>query len=196
MAKIGDILAKLGRGEALTTNEQQQIRLWGNQSEFDHSYVAGLQNGRSDISASEVLANKLSVGKELFYGSAARYYNDLLTVAHQTYTDIPSWTADYASAGFYANGKYVYIPQTGIYQVIIHSWWNASATGFRDMGTKINDAPNSPFDNKSSNSFLTYLNAIDEKEYRAGDAISLTVYQNSGGDLVMGSAWMVFRRIR
>lgn len=56
MAQIGDILAKLGSGEALNQDEQQRIRLWGNNTEFNNAYIAGLQNGSSDLSVKTINA--------------------------------------------------------------------------------------------------------------------------------------------
>jgi len=55
--QIGDLLAKMGRQEPLTQEEQGRIRLWGNNVDSNNSFVTGLQNGRSDLYANEVKSN-------------------------------------------------------------------------------------------------------------------------------------------
>jgi len=56
--QIGDLLAKIGRGEQLTQEEQGRIRLWGNNVDANNSFVAGLQNGRSDLYANTLKSNE------------------------------------------------------------------------------------------------------------------------------------------
>lgn len=55
--QIGDLLAKIGRGEQLTQTEQEEIRLWGNLTQNLNSFTAGLQNGQSDLFANSVRSN-------------------------------------------------------------------------------------------------------------------------------------------
>ena len=56
--QIGDLLAKMGRQEPLTQEEQGRIRLWGNSVDLNNAFVAGLQNGRSDLYANTVKSNE------------------------------------------------------------------------------------------------------------------------------------------
>jgi hypothetical protein len=70
---IGDILAKLGRRETLTTAEQQEVRAWGNRIEFNQAFVDGIQNGRSDIFANSVGAVNFPI--ELIYNSGVMAQN-------------------------------------------------------------------------------------------------------------------------
>ena len=58
MPRMGDLwasaLEKLGRGEQLTSQELDAIRLQGNLTDSNNAYVAGLQNGVSDINAGAI----------------------------------------------------------------------------------------------------------------------------------------------
>ena len=51
---IGDLFVKLADGTPLSQEEKQQLRLYGNQTQLNNSFVAGLQNGKSDIIAKSV----------------------------------------------------------------------------------------------------------------------------------------------
>jgi hypothetical protein len=46
---IGDILAKLGRRETLTSEEQQRVRLWGNQADLNAAFLTGIQSPEGGI---------------------------------------------------------------------------------------------------------------------------------------------------
>jgi len=56
VSMIGSILAKLGRGELLSPMEQKQIELWGDRTEIQGSFIAGIQTGQSDINVDEIMA--------------------------------------------------------------------------------------------------------------------------------------------
>jgi len=198
MAQIGDILARLGRGELLTESEQQQIRLWGNQTEFNNAYISGIQNGRSTVNALEISASRLYVNKEVFSGLAARYHCYNVT-APVGYTDTVNWVADYADAGFSTDGTGITIPETGVYLVAFQISWDntASSTGIRDTGAKTNGDPARPQSNAlaATGASYTYVRAYDEIEYQGGDVVSFTHYQ-AGGATVSFDGWVMFRKIR
>ncbi len=59
--QIGDLLAKIGRGEQLTPSEQGEIRLWGNRTQELNSFTAGLQNGQSDLFANSIKSNNETI---------------------------------------------------------------------------------------------------------------------------------------
>lgn len=195
--ELGDIWLKVAKNQLLTPQEEEFLRLSGRDTQMNNAFTAGIKNGTSNIDINEISVKKILVGKDQYSGIAARYYYDNLSVPTSTYTDVPSWTAEYADFGFTTSGSSIIIPQKGVYQIVINSWWNANGTGYRDMGTKINGSATSPFDNAAGNgAVLTYLSGIDELDYEAGDAIKITVYQTSGGNLVMGAAWVILRKIR
>ena len=53
---IGDLFVKLADGTPLSQEEKQQLRLYGNQTQLNNSFVAGLQNGQSDIIVNNISA--------------------------------------------------------------------------------------------------------------------------------------------
>lgn len=203
MAQIGDILAKLGRMEALTTTEQQAVRLWGNALEQKGAFIDGLQNGRSNIISADISAERLYVGKEIVSGTAGRYYELDLSVATSTYVGTAAWTKLYADAGFstaFTTGQdNVVIPESGRYQVSIQVNWNntVSTAGIRDSGLSINDIARSPQNNTlvATGAFNTYLYGIDEVNLSKGDELHLTHWQNSGSTLTVRTTMSV-RKIR
>jgi len=62
--QIGDLLAKMGRGENLTLEEQGQIRLWGNQTSLLNNFVQGIQSPEGGI-----LENKINFPINKIYSS-------------------------------------------------------------------------------------------------------------------------------
>ncbi len=62
--QIGDLLAKLGRGETLTPAEQQQIRLWGNNAQLLNNFVQGIQSPEGGV-----LGNKINFPINKIYSS-------------------------------------------------------------------------------------------------------------------------------
>jgi hypothetical protein len=196
--ELGDIWVKMANNLRLTSQEQEFLRLEGRNTQQRNTQTSNFIAADGSFVVETMRANRMYIGKEEYSGIAARYYYNNLVVANTTYTDIPSWTADYADFGFRTDGVNIYIPVIGRYQIIIHTMWDPNATGLRDMGTAVNGGPMSPWDNRNATSAggYTYLNATDEKEYNAGDAIKLTVRQDSGGNLNMQAAWMLFRKVR
>ncbi len=47
--QIGDLLAKIGRGETLSLAEQQEIRIWGNNAQLLNNFVSGIQSPDGQI---------------------------------------------------------------------------------------------------------------------------------------------------
>jgi len=70
--QIGDLLAKIGRQEPLTQEEQGRIRLWGNNVEMNNAFVSGLQNGQSNITAGEIKSNIIYVKNEVLSGTSVK----------------------------------------------------------------------------------------------------------------------------
>lgn len=54
---IGDSLYKLSNNTPLTEEEKGELRLWGNRTQTNNDYVAGLQNGGSNAFINMVTAN-------------------------------------------------------------------------------------------------------------------------------------------
>ena len=195
--EFSDVLAKIANNARLTPQEMDFLKRMGDDTQRRNSQVANIFASDGNVSVNEITTQRLNIGKEVYLGIASRYYYNNLSCSHGAYTDVPSWTADYEDNGFYTSGKYIYIPQTGRYQVILHNSWDINSAGARDAGSKINDVGQSPYAAGLASTFgYTYLNAVDEKEYIAGDRISMTVIQTSGGVLNLQAAWLVFRRIR
>jgi hypothetical protein len=91
---IGDMLARLAKNETLSQFEIEELRLWGNQTQTNNSFVAGLQNGSSNVYANQVGANHFPM--VVFYSNILEQDYALLTV------NIPS---SYRHIQIYATGR-------------------------------------------------------------------------------------------
>jgi hypothetical protein len=79
---IGDMLARLAKNETLSLFEIEELRLWGNQTQTNNSFVAGLQNGSSNVYSNTLNSNTLPFSP---------IYNEILSVATSSITvQIPS----------------------------------------------------------------------------------------------------------
>ncbi len=131
MAQIGDILAKLGRGATLTTAEQQQIRLWGNNTEFNNSFVTGLQNGQSNLNVSTIraisgdfeyppsgVALRLIRNTNVTLTTAVEY---VVSFETKRYDDMQLWNP--------ADPTNIYFRRTGKYQVSLRALVSGGSSG-------------------------------------------------------------------
>jgi len=192
--QIGDLLAKIGRQETLTQEEQQRIRLWGNNTEFNNSFVSGLQNGQSNIMAGEIRSNIIYVKNDVLSGSSIK----LLRTTSQSITsgtpDFIDWESfEYNSfpvdmVNLSVDPTKIYIPTSGRYVIGINvafdaaSWWRADI---------IKNGVTSPTLASGTTNVTVGFSALNYPEdayLEKGDYIQCRVTQNTGGALnVLGA---------
>ncbi len=133
--QIGDLLAKIGRQEPLTQEEQGRIRLWGNNVEINNAFVAGLQNGQSNIMAGEIRSNIVYVKNEVISGSSVK----LLRTTSQSISpgfDYIDWESfEYNSfpvdmVNLSVDPTKVYIPTSGRYVIGINVAFDPITSGY------------------------------------------------------------------
>ncbi len=186
MAQIGDILAKLGRNETLTTAEQQQIRLWGNTQEHNSAFIAGLQNGQSTINVSTIRA----ISGDFEYppsGISLRLTAGvILGINNATWTDVSFTNKSYDDASMWDSSSptVINIKRTGKYQVVSKSRWNPDTGGgyrvllFTPTVGSIRTIDHYLF-SSSGEGGENVLN--DEINLTAGSSYKIQVFQTSGG---------------
>lgn len=177
---IGDILQKLARGQKLNETEIQELSRFGNESEFNNTYTKGLQSGSVDINARSVQGQSVRVGKNVVAGFVGRF-TATTSVSSGTYTDVSSWTNVW-NDGFRVSSGSIYIPETGIYQVVVSASWDAvtpAGVSYAEITTKLNNVATFPSANGAViPSFpLPYLSGFREALYQTGDEIKLRMYQ-------------------
>lgn len=200
MAQIGDILAKLGRGETLTPSEQQQIRLWGNNTEFNNAYIAGLQNGTSNIVASKIDANIIQIKNDILSGYAIKAYRDTdQSVATSTNTFIEWEALEYSTfpptaIDLVSSPDKIYIPISGRYVVGVNVAMSAIASGFWRIDITRNGTLFASGTATTATGFAA-LNYPEDVYLQAGDYIGCKMWQNSGGTLDMLGSNIYIRHV-
>jgi hypothetical protein len=197
---IGDILAKLGRREALTSDEQQRIRLWGNQTEFNNAYITGLQNGQGNINVNEIRANtglfayppngyavRLNTGGETVSTGATGY---TISWATKTYDDINMWNS--------AAPTIININITGKYIVTGRALWNAAnLTGTRGYYVFNADTSEIILNDTVFPTTLAHRHLIyDELNLSRGTRLSVMAKQFSGVDATLTHAKLTIRLLK
>lgn len=201
MAQIGDILAKLGRNETLSTAEQQQIRLWGNNTEFNNAFIAGLQNGQADLNVSTIRAIR---GDFEFppsgYGIRVLRDTDVtvtsgpidgITFESKMYDDYLMWNV--------SDPTKVYIKRSGRYQVIANCRWGAGSAGYRTLFITVNPLGGGGGSLSSwrySASTAITNEIADEVSLSTGTYITAAVQQITGADLSLTRVRLSIRLIR
>ena len=182
MAQIGDILAKLGRGETLNSSEQQQIRLWGNNTEFNNSFVTGLQNGQSNLSVSTIRAisgefeyphsgvgMRLIRNTDVTLTTAVEY---VVSFETKRYDDLNMWSL--------TDPTKVYFRRTGKYQVSLRALVSGGSSG--DFMTYIKDTTSLLSTISVSSTSQHTLFVSDEVNFVAGEVMTIGIKQTSGAD--------------
>lgn len=190
---IGDILVKLGKGEQLTIEEQQRIRLWGNQVDNNNAYIAGIQNGIGNISADSIYGRSFFVGKEQFSGLAGRFINDGFILPIDTVSTVTLEFTIY-NDGYSYNGSAVTIPTSGFYNITMDAVFGSSATpGIR----RITDSNDYMYiiATAAANEQITLTGSTDV-QLTTGQTVYMKAYQNSEPDLSITRASMTIRKIR
>jgi len=193
MTQIGDILAKLGRGELITIEEQQRIRLWGNQVDYNNAYIAGLQSGMSSISASTIYGSTFFVGKEQFSGLVGKFSNDGETIPNDTITLANLDTTIY-NDGYPFDGSSVTIPVSGFYNITMEVVFNDSVS---QSNRRIASTSNYIYvlATALAGENMT-LSGSTDVELSTGDNIAVRLWQDSGGDLSTLRSSMTIRKTR
>lgn len=191
---IGEILVKLASGMKLRSDEIKELEQWGNGNELHDSYIAGIQNGSSDITARNISA--LSVVNSALK-THCRLSNDSgysITTGLGMWLDtdnFPSfaWSIN-ENFGFTIDGGKIYFPFTGYYTFGIRASFASNSTG---TDRAIFTYYSSTFTGNVSthvppvNGGSTSLNAFGEFFATKGEYVRLFAQQDSGGDLTLNN---------
>lgn len=195
MPQIGDILAKMGRNEALTTTEQQQIRLWGNMQEHNSAFVTGLQNGQSVIYAQEVNAIKgefeyppSGAGLRLGKGSVSIPDTTVTTISFDgaSYDDLSMWDI--------SDPTKAYVKRTGKYLIYAHALFGAG-TGYKALAVGAGTGKD-VIGTISDTSTVAVLTIANELNLYSGEVVTARVQQTSGGSLTMSYLKLTIRLVK
>lgn len=191
---IGDLLVKLNNGVKLQPAEEQELRLWGNQTQINNAYIGGLQNGASSINAATISGNTFFAGKEQFSGLAGKFYNDGATVPDSTLYTTPLSIVGY-NDGFPFDGTgTITIPATGYYSITMEVVYQSSPTGGKRNVYSTNNYIYLQAV-AQSNDQITVTGTIDVLLSK-GDTMYMIAYQESGGNLSMLRGSMAIRKVR
>lgn len=204
MAQIGDILAKLGRREALTTAEQQQIRLWGNTQDHNSAFITGLQNGQSSLNVSTIRAingdfefppSGLSVKVKretdtVVANSATVAYLDLET---EFYDDASMWDISVPSK--------IFIKRKGKYQIVVNSLWGSGGAGsYQHVTVGVFNPSDAQVANLNgyapSSASIQTINIVSEITIDTGNYLKIGVRQQSATTPTLYFATITVRLIR
>lgn len=192
---IGDLLEKLAKGEKLSQSEIGDLRLFGNQTQNNNSFVTGMQNGAVDINVKSITALKSAISNNL----------DSLSFNMQADLSVANNTATYLTFDeFYAKSNTFSIPSTND-RLIPNalgrrfflsgvSTWASNATGYRAIaieGFDQNDVSlgsqplhvmpsHASGDNTYPIAFLADFSSLDVCAY-----YKIWVSQTSGGALTL-----------
>jgi len=188
--QIGDLLAKMGRQEPLTQEEQQRIRLWGNNTEFNNSFVAGLQNGQSNIMAGEIKSNVIYVKNEVISGSSVKLLRTSSQSIASSYAEYIEWESfEYNSfpadmVNLSADPTKIYIPTSGRYVIGINVAFDPTSNYWRGDIVR-NGVTSPPLASGITNVPVVFsaLNYPEDAYLEKGDYIQFRVLQSSGGAL-------------
>jgi hypothetical protein len=193
--QIGDLLAKIGRGEQLTQEEQQRIRLWGNNTEFNNSFVAGLQNGQSNIMAGEIKSNVIYVKNEVLSGSSIKLLRTTSQSIASSVAEYIEWDSfEYNSfpvdmVNLSVDPTKIYIPTSGRYVIGINVAFDPTSNYWRGDIVK-NGVTTPPLASGITDVPVVFsaLNFPEDAYLEKGDYIQCRVLQSSGGALnVLGA---------
>lgn len=192
--QIGDLLAKIGRGEQLTPSEQGEIRLWGNRTQELNSFTAGLQNGQSSITANEIASNIIYVKNEVLSGSSIKLLRTTSQSIVSGTPDFIDWESfEYNSfpaemVNLSVDPTKIYIPTSGRYVIGINvafdaaSWWRA------DIIRNGVISPTLASGTTNVTVGFSALNYPEDAYLDKGDCIQCRVAQNTGSPLnVLGA---------
>jgi hypothetical protein len=198
--KIGDLLIKLGEGKALSQTELQELRLWGNQTQLNNSFVSGIQNGTGEINSSSVTTKILSTGKDIVSGYAVRLKRTTSFNLPNGSTNIEWNEEEYDDGDFYdanISTTNIIVPRTGIYNVTFGAYISAVAANHHYVSTFRDGASYYPSIGSYLGAGQNYiLSASDERTYVKGEIVYLRASQMSGSTSSLITAYFTMRLIR
>lgn len=201
--QIGDLLAKLGEGKTLSRTELQEIRLWGNQTQLNNSFVAGIQNGTAEINTSSVTTKIISTGKDIISGYSVRLKRatNFTLPGGSVVTTIQWVDEDYDDGGFYdpnISTTDITIPRTGIYNVTLGASVAASAAnGLFVITTFRGGIAYYPHLKDYLSAGQSYsLSGTDERLYTKGETVTVGGINTGASDGVLNAGYFTMRLIR
>ena len=196
---IGDLFVKLADGTPLSQEEKQQLRLYGNQTQLNNSFVAGLQNGISEINVSNArVSGNIYTGKDVVSGIAIRLKRtSSLSLASGGATTTIDWDVeDYDDGNFFdanVSTQNVTVLYSGRYTVSIGGFISG-ASSIYSITTMKNGVSYYPAIAIASGGWI--LSATDEREYEKGDVITVDVINYAGSTSTLASAYFTMRLTR
>ncbi len=194
--QIGDLLAKIGRQEPLTQEEQGRIRLWGNNVEMNNAFVSGLQNGQSNITAGEIKSNIVYVKNEVISGSSVKLIRTSTQSIDSSSAEYIEWesieynTLPVDMVNLSTDPTKIYIPTSGRYVIGINLALVSISSGYWRGDIVRNETTNPTLASGTTNTSTGYctINYPEDAYLEKGDYIRCRVVQNSGGALnVLGA---------
>jgi len=201
--QIGDILVKMANGESLNNTEKQMLRLFGNEVELNNPFIGGLKDGSSSITVKELRAERVSVGREVISGFAAKLKRDEdYAISTATYTYFPWTTVEYNNLptgmiDLVSDDTKIYIPVTGRYVIGINFAFDPISSGFwrADIVVNRNTSPILASGVDQTNAGFSTINYSEDALLTKGDYVESRIYQNSGGSKNVLGANMYIRLI-
>jgi len=181
---IGDILSKLARGDALTRDEQNKLRFFGDAAEQGNYFISSIQNGQGSLDVGSIVTDKLSAG--VFFDTTFRLNlaDDTggYAIANDTAVtpNITTWIT-VSNYGFVVNGGVFTFPATGYYFIRISANWDSGSTGYRQVSFQ---GTNDEITDMRSASGGVSVNTMSGEIYaERGEEYSLVVRHTNGASL-------------
>lgn len=195
---VGDLFVKLADGTPLSQEEKQQLRLHGNQTQLNNSFVAGLQNGQSEINVSNAkVSGNIYTGKDVVSGIAVRVRRS----ASQTIAATPTLTTiawnneDYDDANMFSlsDNTKIIVPVSGRYNVTIGAFISGPSAAY-SVSTYRGSTSYYP-------AFAFFMggfnsSATDEREYIKGEEITVKISNTSASTATLVAAYFTMRLVR
>ena len=200
--QIGDLFVKLADGNPLSQEEKQLLRLYGNQTQLNNSFVAGLKNGQSSITVDSVnVTGNIYTGKDVVSGVAVRLRRTSAFTIPSGTTTIQWNEEEYDDANFFdisVSNTDIIVPLTGIYNVTIGFYVKAgSAANHHYVSTFRGGSSYYPTVGAYLGATQNYiLSATDERTYEKGEAVNVRASHLSGVDSTVETAYFTMRLIR
>lgn len=194
---IGNLLAKISRGEILQPLELEELRLWGNTAREADEYVKTLQNGQARLNIDAVTAQSGEF-KYAPAGLSSFVSFSKSAIVTATPTNVDFTTSSYDELRGFSVSTTFKIPFTGKYEVKIFAGWGATTGGgYRQVKLlNVGYGYMEEYDSQHSSVNANLTNVVrGEASLVGGSNISIEVTQSSGGNLTC-SGRMSIRLIR
>jgi hypothetical protein len=209
--RLGDVMAKLGRGNALTPLEVAFIQEQFNLSQSTVATTSGWIDGNGNIRVGNLYADNAFYGTFPFMGARVMRDAAQTDIANATYTDVVFDTLDYQDYQKGSTRKFfdpavstikLYIPTNGIYAFTGEVRFEQDGAGTREVwiySNRTDDAATGHIAMAHAPAYAlagTAVTVAGTFEFASGDWISLRVWQNSGDVLFIDNARVSIWRIR